>query len=193
MGSNICVHRLTNLQDAAADEVYLWDWSAFQASLAVWSGGGAVMAEDFYEGARWEALGQSQGKRSLSMHPAELTWLPGRNLLLAQVPSPAGDLLIMNPLDLTVVGSLPVRLDGRLAGYDREGDQLLVTTDTQVQVISFPEESDAEASPTPERSDVRRRCRRHAGAATDLDRSRLDQRTSKPLRSGFQVQGISHL
>ncbi len=155
-GSNICVHRLTHLQDAAADEVYMWDWSASRASLAAWSGGGAVMAEDFYEGARWEALGQSQGKRSLSMHPAKLTWLPGRNLLLAQVPSPAGDLLIMNPLDLTVVGSLPVRLDGRLAGYDREGDRLLVTTDTQVQVISFPEESDAEASPTPERSDVRR-------------------------------------
>lgn len=155
-GNNICVHRLTDLEDAAADEVYMWYWSAFRSSLAAWSGGGAVMAEDLYEGARWEALGQGQGKRSLSMHPAELTWLPGRNLLLAQVPSPAGDLLIVNPLDMTVVGSLPVRLDGRLAGYDREGDRLLVTTDTQVQVISFPEESHAGVSSTPERSDVRR-------------------------------------
>ena len=153
---NISVHRLTNLADTEAPELRMWDWSAQRSSLAVWSGGAAVVAEDFYEGAWWEPLGQDSGKRSNTMYPAELTWLPGRNLLLAQVPSPAGDLLIVNPHDMTVVGSLPIRLAGRLAGYDPEGDRLLVTSDTEVLVLPFQEASQAPSTEKPEQSLIKR-------------------------------------
>lgn len=134
----------------------MWDWSAQQSSLAVWPGGAGVVAEDFYEGAWWESLDQDSGKRSNTMYPAELTWLPGRNLLLAQVPSPAGDLLIVNPHDMTVVGSLPIRLGGRLAGYDPVSDRLLVTSETAVLVVPFVDASRGSLTQPPQKSLVKR-------------------------------------
>ncbi|MFI0608747.1 MAG: WD40/YVTN/BNR-like repeat-containing protein [Anaerolineae bacterium] len=82
-------------------------------------------------------------------------WLPGRDLLVAQVETPAGDLLILDPDNLTPRRALPAQLEGRLAGYDRLTDNLYFVTDSRVIALSFAE---AEKNPpTPARATGLRR------------------------------------
>lgn len=76
-------------------------------------------------------------------------WLPGRDLLLAQVETPAGDLLILDPDDLTPRRALPAKFQGRLAGYDRVSDTLFFTTDSSIQPIPFGEAEKAPSPPAP--------------------------------------------
>ncbi|MBK8538708.1 MAG: hypothetical protein IPL60_01710 [Ardenticatenia bacterium] len=65
---------------------------------------------------------------------------------MAQVETPAGDLLILDQGDLTPLRALPAKFQGRLAGYDRVSDTLFFTTDSSIQPIPFGE---AEKAPSP--------------------------------------------
>jgi|GEM_PF-6706680 len=95
----------------------------------------------------WRLYEGGEQRAELFEAPAsDPLWLPGRDLLVAQVETPAGDLLILDQGDLTPLRALPAKFQGRLAGYDRVSDTLFFTTDSSIQPIPFGE---AEKAPSP--------------------------------------------
>lgn len=93
--------------------------------------------------------GGEQSAELFGVPAADPLWLPGRDLLVAQVETPAGDLLILDQGDLTPLRALPAKFQGRLAGYDRASDTLFFTTDSSIQPIPFGEAEKAPSPPTP--------------------------------------------
>lgn len=72
-------------------------------------------------------------------------WLPGQNRFLAQVDTPAGGLLLLDPDDLTPRQALPARPEGHLAGYDPMSDTLYFVDDSRMVALPY---SEAQAEPT---------------------------------------------
>ncbi len=93
--------------------------------------------------------GEEQRAELFEVPAADPLWLPGRDLLVAQVETPAGDLLILDQGDLTPLRALPAKFPGRLAGYDRASDTLFLTTDSSIQPIPFGEAEKAPSPPAP--------------------------------------------
>ncbi len=83
-------------------------------------------------------------KKQSDMRSAEMRWLPGRDLLMANRETIAGDLLVLDPDDLSPVKALPLKARGRLNGYDASTDRLYFSDQYKLRVWSY---ADAETAP----------------------------------------------
>lgn len=117
----------------------------------VMKGGRLVVSAAIYRmPTEWRLYDGEEQRAELFEVPAvDPLWLPGRDLLVAQVETPAGDLLVLDPDDLTPQRSLPGQIEGRLAGYDRITDNLYFVTDSRVIALPFAEAERNPPTPAP--------------------------------------------